>query len=154
MKLYHIIYNTILYLSVPVKISFNKCYLAPICVEWFPLWLSHPAVETFPTLNMTDYLVYLACILDYLCTRALSYYYILARFYKAHSQLHATWAVVLDDWKTYADMKSLAVEKLRLELMDSFLPIGSLDQGLDILQIMRNIHIFVSRNGVNLFKFD
>ena len=45
-------------------------------------------------------------------------------------------------------MKSLAVEKLGLELMDSFLPIGSLDQGLDILQIMRNIHIFVSRYGV------
>lgn len=53
--------------------------------------------------------------------------------------------VALHDWKTYADMKALALEKLDLELIDSFLPIGSLDQGLDILQIMRNIHIFVSR---------
>ena len=45
--------------------------------------------------------------------------------------------VALHDWKTYADMKSLANEKLGLTLMDSFLPMGSLDQGLDILQIMR-----------------
>ena len=58
--------------------------------------------------------------------------------------------VALHDWKTYADMKSLAQEKLGLELMDSFLPIGSLDQGLDILQIMRNIHIFVGRFSYNM----
>ena len=45
--------------------------------------------------------------------------------------------VALHDWKTYADMKSLAYEKFGLVLMDSFLPMGSLDQGLDILQIMR-----------------
>jgi WASH complex subunit 7 len=42
-------------------------------------------------------------------------------------------------------MKSLAQEKLGLSLTDNFLPMGSLDQGLDILQIMRNIHIFVNR---------
>jgi WASH complex subunit 7 len=53
--------------------------------------------------------------------------------------------VALHDWKTYADMKSLAEEKLGLKLMDNYLPMGSLDQGLDILQIMRNIHIFVNR---------
>lgn len=58
--------------------------------------------------------------------------------------------VALHDWKTYADMKSLAAEKLGLELMDSYLPMGSLDQGLDILQIMRNIHIFVSRFSYNM----
>ena len=34
--------------------------------------------------------------------------------------------------------------------MDSYLPMGSLDQGLDILQIMRNIHIFVSRFSYNM----
>ena len=42
-------------------------------------------------------------------------------------------------------MKSLAADKLGLQLMDSFLPMGSLEQGLDVLQIMRNIHIFVSK---------
>ncbi len=47
-------------------------------------------------------------------------------------------------------MRSLAAEKLGLILMDNFLPMGSLDQGLDVLQIMRNIHVFVSRFAYNM----
>lgn len=58
--------------------------------------------------------------------------------------------VALHDWRTYADMRSLALEKYNLKLMDNFLPMGSLDQGLDVLQIMRNIHIFVSRFNYNM----
>jgi WASH complex subunit 7 len=58
--------------------------------------------------------------------------------------------VALHDWRTYAEMRSLAAEKLGLELMNNFLPMGSLDQGLDVLQIMRNIHIFVARFTYNL----
>lgn len=58
--------------------------------------------------------------------------------------------VALHDWRTYADMRSLAQEKFQLQLMDNFLPMGSLDQGLDVLQIMRNIHIFVSRFTYNI----
>jgi len=58
--------------------------------------------------------------------------------------------VALHDWRTYSDMKSLAHEKFGLALMDSFLPMGSLEQGLDVLQIMRNIHIFVSRFSYNM----
>ena len=58
--------------------------------------------------------------------------------------------VALHDWRTYSDMRSLAQEKLGLQLMDNFLPMGSLDQGLDVLQIMRNIHIFVSRFAYNM----
>jgi WASH complex subunit 7 len=58
--------------------------------------------------------------------------------------------VALHDWRTYADMRSLAQEKLGVKLTDSFLPMGSLEQGLDVLQIMRNIHIFVSRFSYNM----
>lgn len=58
--------------------------------------------------------------------------------------------VALHDWRTYSDMRSLALEKLGLSLMDNFLPMGSLDQGLDVLQIMRNIHVFVSRFSYNM----
>ena len=58
--------------------------------------------------------------------------------------------VALHDWRTYAEMRSLASEKLGLVLMNNFLPMGSLDQGLDVLQIMRNIHIFVARFTYNL----
>ena len=34
--------------------------------------------------------------------------------------------------------------------MDNYLPMGSLEMGLDVLQIMRNIHIFVSRFTYNM----
>jgi WASH complex subunit 7 len=53
--------------------------------------------------------------------------------------------VALHDWRTYSDMRSLAREKYGIELLDNYLPMGSLDQGLDVLQIMRNIHVFVGR---------
>jgi WASH complex subunit 7 len=55
--------------------------------------------------------------------------------------------VALHDWRTYSDMRSLALEKLGIALMDNFLPMGSLEQGLDVLQIMRNIHVFVARSS-------
>ena len=53
--------------------------------------------------------------------------------------------VALHDWRTYSDMRSLAKEKYGVVLLDNYLPMGSLDQGLDVLQIMRNIHVFVGR---------
>jgi WASH complex subunit 7 len=58
--------------------------------------------------------------------------------------------VALHDWRTYSDMRQLALDKYDLSLMDNFLPMGSLDQGLDVLQIMRNIHIFVNRFVYNM----
>ncbi len=48
--------------------------------------------------------------------------------------------ITLHDWKMYAEMKSLAYEKYNLKLMNNFLPMGSLDQGLDVLQIMRSVY--------------
>jgi WASH complex subunit 7 len=41
--------------------------------------------------------------------------------------------VALHDWRTYSDMKALANEKYGLVFIDNYLPMGSLDQGLDIL---------------------
>ncbi|GMI01982.1 hypothetical protein TrST_g6111 [Triparma strigata] len=58
--------------------------------------------------------------------------------------------IALHDWLTYSEMKNLAKEKFGLQLADNFLPMGSLDQGLDILQIMRNIHVFVARFNYDL----
>ena len=58
--------------------------------------------------------------------------------------------LALHDWRTYSEMRSLAAEKLGIVLLDNFLPMGSLDQGLDVLQIMRNIHIFVGRFTYNM----
>ncbi|ETV68222.1 hypothetical protein, variant [Aphanomyces astaci] len=58
--------------------------------------------------------------------------------------------VALHDWKTYGEMRQLANDKYGLHLAENHLPMGSLDQGLDVLQIMRNIHIFVGRYNYNL----
>ncbi|GMI20777.1 hypothetical protein TeGR_g8871, partial [Tetraparma gracilis] len=58
--------------------------------------------------------------------------------------------LALHDWLTYSEMANLAREKYNIVLADSHLPMGSLDQGLDVLQIMRNIHVFVARFVYNL----
>ncbi|KAL0477343.1 WASH complex subunit 7 [Acrasis kona] len=54
------------------------------------------------------------------------------------------------NWKTYEEMRSLASEKYGLELLNVYLPGQTLEQGLDILQITRNIHLFVSNYSYNL----
>ena len=58
--------------------------------------------------------------------------------------------VSLHDWQTYSEMRSLAVEMFGLQLTDGHLPMGSLNQGLDVLQIMRNINVFVAKYCYNL----
>lgn len=58
--------------------------------------------------------------------------------------------IALHDWRMYSEMRSVAMEKYDIHLINNFLPMGSLDQGLDVLQIMRNIHIFVSRFTYNM----
>ena len=58
--------------------------------------------------------------------------------------------VALHDWQTYGEMKNLAKEMYGLILTDSHLPMGTLNQGLDILQIMRNIDVFVERYNYNI----
>jgi WASH complex subunit 7 len=53
--------------------------------------------------------------------------------------------VALYDWQTYGEMSNLAKEVYGLDLNENHLPMGTLDQGLDILQVMRNIDVFVER---------
>eukprot|EP01047_Picozoa_sp_COSAG01_P040715 COSAG01_NODE_3445_length_6086_cov_363.571071_3_plen_1069_part_00 len=58
--------------------------------------------------------------------------------------------VALHNWMTYSEMRNLAREKFGLELTDGFLPGQTLQQGLDVLEVMRNIHIFTARYHYNL----
>eukprot|EP00048_Salpingoeca_helianthica_P015476 m.226982 g.226982 ORF g.226982 m.226982 type:complete len:1195 (+) comp17088_c0_seq1:325-3909(+) len=58
--------------------------------------------------------------------------------------------VALHDWSTYAQMRSLAMQKYGLELSDPALPSQTLEQGLDVLAIMRKIHMFVAKYLYNL----
>ncbi|XP_054164766.1 WASH complex subunit 4-like [Oppia nitens] len=58
--------------------------------------------------------------------------------------------IALHDWKTYESMLNLAKTKYGFEFVRSQLPTQTLEQGLDVLEITRNIHVFVSRYLYNL----
>lgn len=45
----------------------------------------------------------------------------------------------LNDCKTYAEMRSIANERYGLNLTDPYLPDGSLDQGVDFMDILRDL---------------
>uniref|UniRef100_A0A6P4E2L4 WASH complex subunit 7 homolog isoform X1 n=1 Tax=Drosophila rhopaloa TaxID=1041015 RepID=A0A6P4E2L4_DRORH len=54
------------------------------------------------------------------------------------------------DWKSYEKMRHLANKVLKLRPMDDHLPKQIIDQGIDVLQIMRNIHTFASSYAYNM----
>nr|XP_002122062.1 WASH complex subunit 4 [Ciona intestinalis] len=58
--------------------------------------------------------------------------------------------VALHDWRTYGQMRNLAAQRYQLEMQEVHLPNQQLEQGLDVLEIMRNIHVFVSKYLYNL----
>lgn len=58
--------------------------------------------------------------------------------------------ISLKDWQTYEQMRNLAERKYEIETVDDHLPTQTLEQGIDVLQIMRNIHLFVSHFHYNL----
>lgn len=58
--------------------------------------------------------------------------------------------VVLHDWKTYGEMRRLAFLQYDLSTVEDCLPMQTLEQGLDVLEIMRNIHVFVGKYLYNL----
>uniref|UniRef100_A0A8C5C4R4 WASH complex subunit 4 n=1 Tax=Gadus morhua TaxID=8049 RepID=A0A8C5C4R4_GADMO len=58
--------------------------------------------------------------------------------------------VALHDWATYSEMRNLASQRYGLSMTEAHLPSQTLEQGLDVLEIMRNIHVFVSRYLYNL----
>ncbi|XP_034032903.1 WASH complex subunit 4 [Thalassophryne amazonica] len=58
--------------------------------------------------------------------------------------------VALHDWATYSEMRNLATQRYGLAMTEAHLPSQTLEQGLDVLEIMRNIHVFVSRYLYNL----
>lgn len=51
---------------------------------------------------------------------------------------------------TYEEMRNLALQKYELHLTEVHLPGTTLEQGLDVLEIMRNIHVFVQQYCYNL----
>jgi WASH complex subunit 7 len=76
-------------------------------------------------------------------TRAYVEHYLNKTFYNLTT-------VALHDWKTYSEMRALAQQKYALTMAEAHLPSQTLEQGLDVLEIMRNIHVFVSKYLYNL----
>lgn len=58
--------------------------------------------------------------------------------------------ISMHDWRTYGQMRYLARQKFQLDTVEDHLPTQTLEQGLDVLEIMRNIHLFVSNYLYNL----
>lgn len=58
--------------------------------------------------------------------------------------------ISMHDWRTYGQMRNDARHKFRLDTVEDHLPTQTLEQGLDVLEIMRNIHHFVSKYLYNL----
>jgi WASH complex subunit 7 len=59
--------------------------------------------------------------------------------------------VSLHDWRVYAEMRNLAYEKYGLNMTEVHLPGHShYSEALDVLEIMRNVHIFVARYNYNM----
>lgn len=63
---------------------------------------------------------------------------------------YALTVVAPHDWRTYEEMRNLAASKYNLFTVPSHLPSHTLDQGVDVLEIMRNIHVFVRHYLYNL----
>lgn len=54
------------------------------------------------------------------------------------------------DWKTYEEIKLLADWKYSVKIVDDHLSTQTLDHGVDVIEIMKNIHIFVTKYNYNL----
>lgn len=60
--------------------------------------------------------------------------------------------ISLNDCNTYNYMRSIAYETYSLNVSDPFLPDGSLDQGLDFIDTLRNFDSFVSSYNYNMIE--
>ncbi|VDP00048.1 unnamed protein product [Soboliphyme baturini] len=58
--------------------------------------------------------------------------------------------VASHDWETYANLRQVANEKFGVCLLEPGLPWKTVDQSLDITEVMRNMDLFVSSYNYNL----
>lgn len=66
------------------------------------------------------------------------------------SQFYNLNALMTNDWKTYEEMRNIALERYGLRVVEGFLPGSIVDQGLDVLVITENIQFFVANYTYNL----
>ncbi|KAL0219911.1 hypothetical protein P9112_005564 [Eukaryota sp. TZLM1-RC] len=61
-------------------------------------------------------------------------------------------AISLHDFKIYNQMSSFALQKFGIEITPSFLPYGTLGHGIDILEVVRHLHVFVRKFHYDLHQ--
>eukprot|EP00929_Paragymnodinium_shiwhaense_P087037 TRINITY_DN47360_c0_g1_i1.p1 TRINITY_DN47360_c0_g1~~TRINITY_DN47360_c0_g1_i1.p1 ORF type:complete len:1285 (+),score=290.81 TRINITY_DN47360_c0_g1_i1:32-3856(+) len=61
-------------------------------------------------------------------------------------------ALAPQDAEAYRRMRDLAHERYGLRLLDGCLPSGRLDHGLDVIEIMRSIHLFAAQYSYSLHQ--
>lgn len=58
--------------------------------------------------------------------------------------------VSLHNWRMYGEMRQLADKRFGLSTVEDHLPVQTLEQGLDVLEIMRNIQVFTAGYNYNM----
>eukprot|EP00931_Biecheleriopsis_adriatica_P019704 TRINITY_DN13361_c0_g1_i2.p1 TRINITY_DN13361_c0_g1~~TRINITY_DN13361_c0_g1_i2.p1 ORF type:complete len:1202 (+),score=292.24 TRINITY_DN13361_c0_g1_i2:38-3643(+) len=61
-------------------------------------------------------------------------------------------ALSQQDAEAYARMRHVALQRYNLQILDGGLPAGSLDQGLDVVDVMRNVHLLATQYGYSLHQ--
>lgn len=54
------------------------------------------------------------------------------------------------DFQTYEHMRILAKEKFQMDIIPSHLPSQQLQQGIDIMQVLRELEKYISKYNYNL----
>mmetsp|Transcript_69721 Transcript_69721/g.96800 ORF Transcript_69721/g.96800 Transcript_69721/m.96800 type:complete len:92 (+) Transcript_69721:1645-1920(+) len=54
------------------------------------------------------------------------------------------------DFKTYENMRIFAKEKFQIDVLPSHLPPAQVEQGVDILYLLRNLNEYVTKYNYNL----
>jgi len=62
-----------------------------------------------------------------------------------NASFHNHTGLALHDWRSYSEMRRIAADAHGLHLRPVSLPAQTLEQGLDVLEIVRNLHLFTTR---------
>ena len=56
----------------------------------------------------------------------------------------------MHNWRTYGEMREVARLRLGLDTVEDNLPAQTVEQGLDVLEMMRNIQVFTAGYNYNM----
>lgn len=138
-----------------ITYQFEQCFLNPIALEIDKDIRLQIAFANIRELNnekqtLPDYSFYLSFELFPLFNTKIDIKgYVDEYLNKSFYELNA---LNPKDWKTYQQMKSFAKMKYDLSLIDSFLPIEVIDQGINLLEIVKSLPKFIKAYNYDLLN--